>query len=232
MFSKLLSCSKLVQFVGPLIQGGPARSEFEKHDGQIQDDGEDTMKHVSSYEDLLEADKCEKVGSAYIDKFGNVITVNSFSPTLFPEGTEVPEATTDEPEADVTDEVKTEVETREEGVQKMANFTVRDAALKVAGEYAKNGKNKEAAFDAGFIVVIAELLVPLIQAFQDCMGAEDVPAEAKNPKIWNKVAMRMKVRRELGIREFRKNGEEICEAIWEAASKAKPEEIQALYEQV
>lgn len=108
-----------------------------------------------------------------------------------------------------------------------------DAAKKVAGEYATLAGETSAAFDPSWIVVIAEALVPLIQAIMDCIAASKVPEAGANPSYRQRLVVRLNLQRTLGTKDFRANGgSRLVDAVCKAAATMTPEEVEQLYASV
>ena len=107
-----------------------------------------------------------------------------------------------------------------------------EVAFKVAAEYGDISGNKKAALDPAFWGMLLELIPVIIEAIQKCMTPKDVPEAAKNPTRFQKLVVRLNVRRELGRKDFRQNGDEVVEALFAAAAKSTRDEVQELYDAV
>lgn len=107
-------------------------------------------------------------------------------------------------------------------------------AQDIAESVANASGDTQAAFDPTFILVIAELLVPLIEALQECFADVNVGVEAiRNPRGVHRLAVRMKVIGQMGRREFRRNrGREIVQAIVDKGTTLTKEDLQELYDEV
>lgn len=90
-----------------------------------------------------------------------------------------------------------------------------------------SSKNRNAAFDPAIIMVIADIIVQLVSAFQSCKK-DNVEAVniARNPTWLQRRMLRRKVRRELGARGWREHGHDIVESLLEAGKDVTPDEMQ------
>lgn len=108
---------------------------------------------------------------------------------------------------------------------------LKSAAMKVAEEMADGDTAN--AFDPSWIVVIAEALVPLIQAIMDCLAASKVPDAASNPSYRQRLVVRLNLQRTLGTKDFRANGgPKLVDSVLKAAAKMSAEEVEGLYASV
>lgn len=101
-----------------------------------------------------------------------------------------------------------------------------------------NSENRAFAFDPTIIILIAQALVPLIQAAQKCMEAKDIVGAASSPTLLQKVGLRLNLRKTLVVdggmspREFAKNATGLVAAFIDTAKNSTQEEISALFEEV
>lgn len=98
---------------------------------------------------------------------------------------------------------------------------------------------KQFAFDPSIIIVIAELLVPLIQAIQKCMAdMNEVPTAAANVTLFQRTSIRLHLRRTLvenggmSPREFAKSARHLVQSLIDVTKNSTGEEISALVEEV
>lgn len=106
-----------------------------------------------------------------------------------------------------------------------------DMAMKVASNYPS--KNGEAALDPSMIPVIIEVIGNLVTLFKQC---NKTPGEAlkssKNPSRWEKIALNTAVRRQVGFRQFRREGDELVAALMSSAATTTEKDIKELYDEV
>lgn len=104
----------------------------------------------------------------------------------------------------------------------------------VAQEIAQLVAGPNAAFDPAIILVIAELLIPLIEALQECFASTNEAVQAvNNPTLVQRLAVRMKVIGQMGRLEFRRNrGSEIVQAILDRGSDLSVNELEELYQEI
>jgi hypothetical protein len=113
---------------------------------------------------------------------------------------------------------------------------VQAFAEKVVAKLQSNHpSDKEFAFDPSIIILIAEALVPLIQALQKCKAdSATVAADAANPTLIQRIGVRLNLRRSLvdngdmSPRAFAKNASGLVNAVLSVAANSTPEEIQSL----
>jgi hypothetical protein len=84
------------------------------------------------------------------------------------------------------------------------------------------------------ILLIADILSGLIPIIRDrCRkSSEEVSHMASDPRPLERIALRRRIRREMGIREYRKNGYAVTDAILKTGAEATVEEVAALLESV
>lgn len=87
----------------------------------------------------------------------------------------------------------------------------RDVALTMA----INPDGTQGAFDPSSIFVILEIITALLGGFQNCNrgGVKELVKTSHNPSRWDRLAVRSAVRREIGRKEFRRNGKKLVSAI-------------------
>lgn len=104
-----------------------------------------------------------------------------------------------------------------------------NAAEKILNKYTGGDSDTQAAIDPAIFGAIIQLLPQLLQIFQNCQKG-NVPAAARNPGFLTQRIVKNQVRRHLGLREYRRHGDKLVQAIFEAASDATPSEIEQLYD--
>lgn len=109
-----------------------------------------------------------------------------------------------------------------------------DMAMKVAKNMpGKNGV--EAAIDPAMISVIIDIVANLVSLFKSC---NKTPGEAlkasKNPSRWEKVALNQTIRKQLnvGFFRFRREGNEMVEAVMKTGKDMTEPDVKELYEEV
>lgn len=115
-------------------------------------------------------------------------------------------------------------------------MNVNELAVKVADK-AKTNKEVAAVFDPTWIVVIAEALVPLIQAVMDCIASfgdtpEGVVQKAKNPRLIHKIMVRNNLRKTLGLRFMSKYGDALVSSVIASGAELTPDDVVALCDEV
>jgi hypothetical protein len=108
--------------------------------------------------------------------------------------------------------------------------TVQSVATKICSKY--YGTNS--AFDPAIIFVIAEVVVQLIQAFQECQKQPtDPPATLKSHPVMARMFVRSRLRDYMSIREFRKyRGEDLVDATIETGHEMSSQDWNAVYSEV
>lgn len=102
----------------------------------------------------------------------------------------------------------------------------------VSAQFVDAGGEKEAAFDPASILVWMEIAKELISMLQQCKGANQVSATAKNPTFFERRALTNSVRRSLGVVGFIRHGRATVDAFRAAGAKLSAEDAQSLYDEV
>ena len=113
------------------------------------------------------------------------------------------------------------------------NKHLKSAAEKVTDKFRdSDAEDRQAAFDPSFILVIAQALVPLVEAVQSCLAASKVPSAARSPSLWQRIVVRNELRKSVDKKFWRGNQQELVQAVFDAAADSTVEEIKALYDSV
>ena len=96
---------------------------------------------------------------------------------------------------------------------------------------AKKGDGYE--FYPAIILVIIEVITQIIEAWQNCRKEpEQAAAMVQNPTWLQDRVLRIRLRRELGWREYRENGEELTVALLEVGNETTAEALAEAFEEV
>ncbi len=110
---------------------------------------------------------------------------------------------------------------------------LEEVAKNTAIKFADMSGDREAAFDPSIILVIMEIIMQLMGNFQNCGKS---PGEAvkmmKNPRRIDLLAARLAIRRQVGGKEFRKNGEALLDAVFAQGKETTVEQVQAIYNEI
>lgn len=117
---------------------------------------------------------------------------------------------------------------------------VKDFAAKVVDHLQDNSteEGREFAFDPSIILVIAEALIPLIKAIQECRKQAEVPTGAANPSPLQRLSLRLHLRNSLvgngdmSPREFGRNIKGLMNAILDTTKNSTKDELAALFDEV
>lgn len=112
-------------------------------------------------------------------------------------------------------------------------YTFEDAARDVAANYGELDGNREAALgDGTLLALLIELLPVLIDAFENCQSPAELRATARKPRLTDKALVRLKLRRELGRKVFRRemNEGKLMDALFKTTGDLDVEQIKDLYE--
>ena len=93
-------------------------------------------------------------------------------------------------------------------------------------------KNENFGFDPAIIMVIFDVIMELIQSLQDCRKPQDAVAIAKSPTLLQKRLVALKVRRTMGRRAYRVDGQDVVDSILAAGQGVTVEEMEAAYNEV
>ena len=90
------------------------------------------------------------------------------------------------------------------------------------------------ALSAGLLLLIVEITAGLIPLIRDrCRkSSEEVSYMMQNPTWLEKRALSRRVRREMGIREYRQNGSKVVDSILRTGAEATVEEVACLLDSV
>jgi len=101
------------------------------------------------------------------------------------------------------------------------------AVLNLPGE-------QNVALSAGLMLLIVEIVAGLIPLIRDrCRKTPDeVSYMANEPSRLESIALRRRIRREMGFREYRRHGQEVTAAILKTGAEATSEEVACLLESV
>jgi hypothetical protein len=108
------------------------------------------------------------------------------------------------------------------------------ASEKAAVEVAKKmGVIKEGqAFDPSIILTLAPIIVELITVLQACRKTPEAAVKtAKNLNMWQKLALRVHVRRSMSYKEYRQHGDKFVNAIVAAAKTSSVPLMKELYKE-
>jgi hypothetical protein len=108
----------------------------------------------------------------------------------------------------------------------------KTAALKVGTNYRAVSGDAEAFISPTEILAWMEILKSVVEMLQDCRKAKDVPAMSANPGPLERRLLKHKVRQVLGLREFRRIGDNTVDAILKTGQNATEQEVQELYDAV
>lgn len=101
---------------------------------------------------------------------------------------------------------------------------------KFSTEVAENYAGKNAAFDPATIMVIMEIITNIIQMFKDCKKTPEAAVEeAKAPSRWQRILLNSAVRRQIGRKEFRHDGDKIVSALLKSGGKVTVEDMADMY---
>ena len=95
-----------------------------------------------------------------------------------------------------------------------------------------SNKHRGEAFDPAVIFSFGELIADFIARLQECRTASEAGAMVKSPSRWQKRVLAVRVRKELGGREFRKNGKDVIASLLETGKSTSVAEIQEAYDEV
>lgn len=89
-----------------------------------------------------------------------------------------------------------------------------DLATKIAKHYTSGSGDTQAALDPAFILLILDVIQQVVGLWRDCKKSHgDAVHQARNPSVWQKLALRRVVKEELGRAEFRARGDALVEAM-------------------
>jgi hypothetical protein len=102
----------------------------------------------------------------------------------------------------------------------------------VANDVAVNFNTEtQRALDPSMIPVIISIVKDVISLFKECRQSSSEAHESmKNPTLWQRVILNRTTRRELGIRKFRKEGNDLVNALIKTGGNYTAEQVQALYD--
>lgn len=94
-------------------------------------------------------------------------------------------------------------------------------------------KNGEAALDPSMIPVIIDIVSGLIGMFKEC---NKTPGEAvkisKSPSRWERIALNSAIRRQVGFFKFRREGDELVDAVMKTGKTMSEPDMKELYDEV
>lgn len=110
---------------------------------------------------------------------------------------------------------------------------LQEVSKAAALKYADASGDREAAFDPSIIFVIMDIITELMAAFQNC---KKTPSQAvntmQNPRRIDLLAAKLATRRQIGRREFRRNGDAILEAVFSQGKDTTVEQVEAIYAEI
>jgi hypothetical protein len=107
-----------------------------------------------------------------------------------------------------------------------------DISMKVAKNMPGRG---EAALDPAMIPVIIDIVGNLVTLFKQCNKTSgEAVKSAKNPSLWEKVALKQTVRKQLGMGffKFRREGDDLVEAVMKTGKGMTENDMNELYDEV
>ena len=104
----------------------------------------------------------------------------------------------------------------------------------IAQKVASNLPQEQYRFDPTIIILIMEAIMTMIQTLmENCNPTpEEAVAMAQDPGPLQKVVLRLRVRRILGMRAYRNFGNEIVESMIKVTAESTSAEIQEIYDEV
>lgn len=95
-----------------------------------------------------------------------------------------------------------------------------------------SNKHRGEAFDPAVIFSFGELIADFIARLQECRTVGEARELVRSPSRWQKRVLAVRVRKELGGREFRKNGRDVISSLLKTGESVSVEEIQEAYDEV
>ena len=110
-------------------------------------------------------------------------------------------------------------------------MSLHSVSNKAVSHFTKRNGNR--VFDISFLDVIFDLVNQLFGAFQGCgQDAGDTLGIVNRPNRRQVRRLRMKVRRELGWRDYRVHGDKVTGALLDAGRDVTREEIEEIFSEV
>jgi hypothetical protein len=110
---------------------------------------------------------------------------------------------------------------------------LNEMAHGVAVHYGEISGDTQAAFDPSMILVIIELASTIFELFESCEKDESEALRSINePSRWEKLVLRMRVRRALGRREFRRHGHQMVQALLKQGKDMTAKDVQGIYAEI
>lgn len=112
-------------------------------------------------------------------------------------------------------------------------MTVDDfVKTKVAEQFIQVGGEKEAAFDPASILLWLSVAKELLAMLQECRKLRNPSEIVQNPSLRDRLVLRNEVRKNLGVRGFRRDGRPLIDAFLKAGGELTKEEVESLCEEV
>lgn len=110
---------------------------------------------------------------------------------------------------------------------------IDEVAKKAAISYSEKSGDKQAALDPATIFTFIGIVRDVITLIKECRSnANDGVQTVKNPGPFQRIALRRHVKNELGVREFRKHGEQILDALYDTGKTISISDMIELYKEV
>lgn len=111
-------------------------------------------------------------------------------------------------------------------------MVTQELAKVAALKYGEASGNAEAAVDPATIMVFAQIIMDLIAKIRECKKSQTQALSTINsPSRMEKIAAKLTVRKQLGRKEWRDNGDAMLESVINTGAVVTPEQLDSLYDE-
>lgn len=103
---------------------------------------------------------------------------------------------------------------------------------RVADQFVQVGGDKEAVFNPSDILLWLSVAKEVLAMLQECRKLRDPADIVKRPNLKDRLVLRNEIRKNLGVRGFRRDGRPLIDAFLKAGGELTKEEVESLCEEV